>query len=133
MSNANLCFRFRKINGKDPIDSEETNKTADSTFKPKSLRNKVYHDKLLQEQPQAEAEEPVVKDINPKEAARQARRKAILNNSTAGEVFKVKLKPTVINDRSSFNSNSNGATKRRRKYVVKAKVDKPNVCFFWFE
>ena len=158
-----FIFRFRKISGKDPIDTEERNKTADSTFKPKSLRNRAYHDKLLKEQSEDGREED--SEESSKENLRKSRRKAINSNlnpgmlvnflplkvpqvikefslalfctfcsadfvvlmsisafDSAAEVFKVKLKPTVINDKTSFNSST--VNKRRKKYTIKAKAEK---------
>lgn len=115
-----IADRFRTISGKDPIDTEERNKTADSTFKPKSLRNRAYHDKLLKEQSEDGGEED--SEESSKENLRKSRRKAINSNLNPAEVFKVKLKPTVINDKTSFNSST--VNKRRKKYTIKAKAEK---------
>lgn len=41
--------KFRLKTGRDPLDAEDLNKTAASTFKPKCLRNKANHDYLLRE------------------------------------------------------------------------------------
>ena len=86
-----LKDRFRLRQGQDPIDTEEANKTADSTFKPKSLRNKANHEYLLQVQNS---------DVNKNQT--KAKRKAVLTNTATGFEglpFKVKLKPTIINDK----------------------------------
>ena len=80
-----MIFRFRKISGKDPIDTEERNKTADSTFKPKSLRNRAYHDKLLKEQTGEEGAGVEDSELeSSKENLRKSRRKAINSNLNPG-------------------------------------------------
>jgi hypothetical protein len=72
--------------GQNTRDTEETHKTADSTFKPKSLRNRAKEkmDALVAvEKEMQEAEE----------------RKEKLNNYLEpGEVFSVRLKPTGVNE-----------------------------------
>ena len=69
------------MGGKEPVDTEETNKTAGSTFKPKSLRNRANHEKLLKEQSANEEES---------KENRQDRRKAFVEMGV-GELFKARL------------------------------------------
>ena len=95
--------KFRLKSGQDPMDSEEVNKTADSTFKPKSLRNKANHDYLVQSVNSKNlANENQEDEDEPKAKTFRHNGKILLANTTGfeGLPFKVRLKPTVINDKS---------------------------------
>lgn len=100
-----LKDRMRMKVGQDPMDSEEANKTADSTFKPKSLRNKANHDYLVdkvKKEMVPEDREEEDEEVKPRTFRRNG--KILLANNTSGFEglpFKVKLRPTVINDKSA--------------------------------
>ena len=122
-----IADKRRLKDGKNPVDSEEANKTAESTFKPKSLRNKTNYDYLLKEgkaDDESDGDDRVISNrgeiIELKEVfpgiVTKGRKKMnkkeddIYNTLIPGQAFKVKLKHTPINDK-----NDNTYKNKRRK------------------
>lgn len=78
--------------GQNPQDKEELHKTADSTFKPKSLRNRAREKLEREEKRKKEAEE------------RKKRREKFFE---PGLPFQVNLKPTGINENGTRRTKHN--------------------------
>ena len=108
-----IADKRRLKDGKTPVDTEEANKTADSTFKPKSLRNRANHDYLLKESKEntgSDNETPdtkeiielktVIPGIVTKGRKKTQNKDEIFNTLIPGQAFKVKLKHTPINDQT---------------------------------
>ena len=80
--------------GESQVDTEDIHKTADSTFKPKSLRNRAQEKmekarKEMEEQRQREIRKNYIEPVSP---------------------FKVTLKPTGINENASHSVTTKKAT-----------------------
>ena len=120
-----IADKRRLRDGKNPVDTEEANKTADSTFKPKSLRNKTNYDYLLKEakaddEYDVDTAQPLetieLKEVLPgivTKGRKKTNKKQddIYNTLIPGQAFKVKLRHTPINDKTD-NTYKN---KRRKK------------------
>ena len=89
------------------MDSEDIHKTAASTFKPKSLRNKAQ-----------EKMERIKKKEMEEKKQREARKNRLAEQVSP---FKVNLKPTGINENASHSQAKKAATSRARQMVVKLK------------
>jgi hypothetical protein len=121
-----IADKQRLRDGKRPVDTEEAKKTAESTFKPKSLRNKTNYDYLLKEAKtdhESDGDTPKSKEmIELKEVlpgiVTKGRKKIntkeedIYNTLIPGQAFKVKLRHTAINDKSD-----NTYKSKRRKTI----------------
>lgn len=88
--------KLRLRMGESPLDTEERHKTADSTFKPKSLRNKNGEKKKRDEIAKAEAED---------EANKRRRRKSSYLEPMFD--FNVRLRPTGINENAAGKKTNN--------------------------
>ena len=82
----------RKTGNQNIMDTEEAHKTADSTFKPKSLRNKANYKKLLDESTSGGT------NLNDESPDKKRHTNPL---SSPADVFNVKLKPTTINYKTS--------------------------------
>ena len=127
-----IADKRRLRDGKEPVESEEANKTADSTFKPKSLRNRANYDYLLKESKTDDRSEgdttqsveiielkEVLPGIVTKGRKKMNNKDDIYNTLIPGQAFKVKLKHTPINER-------NDKTYKRR---LKKKKTNGNTAF----
>ena len=105
-----IADKRRLKDGKSPMDTEDAHKTADSTFKPKSLKNRANHEYLIKESKpdtdsDAEGNEMVqLKEVipggQPKGRKKLFKTEDIYNTLIPGQAFKVKLKHTAINDKT---------------------------------
>ena len=120
-----IADKRRKKDGLTPFDTEEANKTADSTFKPKSLRNKANYENLLKEANVDNASElsaplPIdvieLKEVVPSHVSKGRKKmnsKEDMDNTLIpGRAFNVLLKHTPINDKTAQSN------KRKRKNKV---------------
>ena len=122
-----IADKRRKKDGLTPFDTEEANKTADSTFKPKSLRNKANYEQLLKEanvdnESELSAPLPIdvieLKEVVPSRVSKGRKKmnsqEDMDNTLIPGRAFNVLLKHTPINDKTEHKKNR----KRKNKNVV---------------